>query len=100
MMEHMKHTQLNHLAPLVAQYLGLESMEATFELLELCGASIDVQALPVLRRRLHEEETLLPQLEAHGYIRMRKKWAQLIASLQSLIAALDPIEQGTGRENV
>ncbi|MGZ3645849.1 MAG: hypothetical protein ACXVCM_18585 [Ktedonobacteraceae bacterium] len=96
----MKQTQPNYLAPLVAQYLGMESMEITEELLELCGASIDARALSLLRERLHEEETQIPQLEAHGYIRMREKCTQLIASLRSLIAAFEHIEQGTGRDNV
>ncbi|MGH2506300.1 MAG: hypothetical protein ACRDHZ_02625 [Ktedonobacteraceae bacterium] len=33
---------------LVEHYLGLESLEVTEELLNLCGACIDVRALPVL----------------------------------------------------
>ncbi len=35
---------------LVEQYLGLESMKVTEELLNLCGASVDPRALPLLRR--------------------------------------------------
>ena len=72
---------------LVEQYLGLESLEVTEELLDLCGASIDARALPLLQRRLHEEEAQLPQLEARGYVRLREKGEQLIASLRQLIAA-------------
>jgi hypothetical protein len=71
------------------QYLGLESMEVTEELLELCGARIDTQALPLLRRRLHEEEANIATLEARGYIRMREKCEQLVASLKVLIGALE-----------
>jgi hypothetical protein len=74
---------------LVEQYLGLESLEVTEELLDLCGASIDARALPLLQRRLHEEEAQLPQLEARGYVRLREKGEQLIASLRQLIAALE-----------
>ncbi len=74
---------------LVEQYLGLESLQVTEELLDLCGASIDARALPLLQRRLHEEEAQLPQLEARGYVRLREKGEQLIASLRQLIAALE-----------
>jgi hypothetical protein len=42
---------------LVEQYLGLESMEMTETLLDICGATIDARALPLLKQRLHEEET-------------------------------------------
>ncbi len=74
---------------LVEVYLGLESMEVTEELLDLCGATIDWWALPLLRRRLREEEERVPMLEARGYIRMSEKSEQLIASLKPLIAALE-----------
>jgi hypothetical protein len=74
---------------LVEQYLALESLEVTEELLDLCGASIDARALPLLRRRLHEEEAQLPQLEARGYTRLREKGEQLVARLRALIAALE-----------
>ncbi len=77
---------------LVEQYLGLESLEVTEELLNLCGASIDARVLPLLRRRLHEEEAQLPQLEARGYVRLREKGEQLVASLRSLIVALEQEE--------
>ena len=70
---------------LVERYLGLESFEVTEELLDLCGASIDARALPLLKRRLREEETQIPMLETRGYIRMREKSEQLVASLKSLI---------------
>jgi hypothetical protein len=77
------------------QYLGLESMEVTEELLELCGARIDTQALPLLRRRLHEEEANIPTLEARGYIRMREKCEQLVTGLKALIAALEETDHDT-----
>lgn len=80
------------LTPLVEQYLGLESMEVTEDLLDLCGASIDTRALPLLKRRLSEEEAQIPQLEVRGYMRMREKCGQLIASLRPLIAALEQEE--------
>jgi hypothetical protein len=73
---------------LLERYLGLESLEVTEELLNLWGASIDPRALPVLKRRLHEEQAQVTQLEARGYIRMREKSEQLMASLTPLIAAL------------
>jgi hypothetical protein len=72
-------TEQNRLIQLLEQYLGLESMEVTEELLDLSGASIDTQALPLLRRRLQEEEAQILKSEAHGYIRMRAKSEQLVA---------------------
>ena len=81
------------LTPLAEQYLDLESMEATEDLLDLCGASIDARALPLLRRRLREEEAQIPQLEARGYVRMREKSEQLAASLRPLIKALEQMQQ-------
>jgi len=81
---------------LMEQYLGLESMEVTEDLLTLCGASIDARALPLLRQRLSEEEMQIPQLEARGYVRMREKCEQLIARLRLLITALERTEQKTG----
>jgi hypothetical protein len=76
------------LTPLVEQYLCLESMEVTEDLLDLCGASIDARALPLLKRRLSEEEAQIPLLEVRGYVRMREKCEQLVASLRPLIVAL------------
>ena len=60
-------TEQNSLIQLMEQYLGLESMEVTEELLDLCGASIDTQALPLLQRRLQEEQAQILKVEAHGY---------------------------------
>jgi hypothetical protein len=77
------------LAQLEEQYLGLESLEVTETLLDLCGASIDARALPLLKQRLHEEEAQLPKLEARGYVRMLEKEAQFIASLKRFITALE-----------
>jgi hypothetical protein len=77
------------LTSLVEQYLGLESMEVTEDLLDLCGARIDARALPLLKRRCHEEEARIPMLEARGYIRMREKCEQLVTSLKALIAAVE-----------
>jgi len=89
----------NDLIHLMEQYLGLESMEVTEELLELCGASIDTHALPLLKRRLHEEEAQILQFEVRGYTRMREKSGQLAASLRPLIAALELVKQNAGRNN-
>ena len=86
MTEEMRHDTFDQL---VEQYLGLESMEVTEELLDLCGASIDTRALPLLERRLREEEEQIPVLEARGYICMREKSEQLVANLKPLIAALE-----------
>ena len=74
---------------LLERYLGLESLEVTEELLDLCGASIDPQALPVLKRRLHEEQAQVIRLGARGYIRMREKSEQLVMCLTPVIAALE-----------
>ena len=86
----------NSLEQFTEQYLGLESMEVTEALLDLCGASIDTRALPLLKRRLQEEEAQIPQLDARGYVRMREKCEQLVASLRPLIVALEQ----TRRRNV
>jgi hypothetical protein len=80
---------------LVERYLGLESFEVTDELLDLCGASIDTRALPLLKRRLREEETQIPTLEARGYIRMREKSEQLVQSLKPLIEMLEEMNYGS-----
>ena len=100
MREQRKPPQPHHLTSLVEQYLGLESMEVTEELVELCGASIDTRALPLLRGRLQEEAAHLPQLRQRGYMRMHEKSVQLVASLQPLIAALEHIAQDTEKESV
>lgn len=73
---------------LVEQYLGLESMEVTETLLDVCGATIDERALPLLKQRLQEEQAQIPLLDAHGYVRLREKSEQMIAALIPLIAAL------------
>jgi hypothetical protein len=74
---------------LVGQYLGLESMEVTETLLDLCGATIDRRALSLLKQRLQEERAKVPLLEARGYIRLREKSEQMVASLTALIIALE-----------
>ena len=81
---------------LVEQYLGLESMEVTESLLDLCGARIDARAIPLLTRRLQEEEAQILSLQVRGYTRMREKSEQLVASLKPLIAALKQAEQDAG----
>jgi hypothetical protein len=100
MTEKMKHPEPHHLTSLVEQYLGLESMEVTEELLDLCGASIDGSALPLLKRRLHEEEVKSLLFQQHGYIRMREKSEQLIASLQRFIEALEQSKHNTEEDRV
>lgn len=74
---------------LVERYLGLESMEVTETLLDLCGAAIDERALPLLKQRLQEEQSQIPLLDARGYIRLREKSEQMVAALTPLIAALE-----------
>ena len=74
---------------LIERYLLLESFDVTEELLDLCGATLDARALPILRKRLQEEERQAAGLETRGYIRMREKSEQLAASLKPLIAALE-----------
>jgi len=77
---------------LVEQYLGLGTMEVTEDLLDLCGACIDIRALPLLKRRLREEEVQISLFETRGYVRMREKCEQLVASLRPLIAVLEQEE--------
>jgi hypothetical protein len=85
---------INCLDQLVEPYLALESLEVTEILLELCGASIDERVLPLLKQRLHEEETQIPVLEERGYIRLREKSEQLVAALIPLIATLETQNKG------
>ncbi len=74
---------------IIEQYLVLESFEVTEELLSLCRATIDTRALSLLKRRLEEEKQQVILLEERGYIRMREKSEQLVASLTLLIPALE-----------
>lgn len=80
----------NHYDQLIEQYLGLESMEVTETLLDVCGASIDQRALPLLKQRLQEEQAQIPRFQARGYVRLREKSEQMVAALIPLIAALEP----------
>ena len=82
---------------LAEHYLGLESIEVTEILLEVCGATIDKRALPLLHRRLDEEQAQVPALHARGYIRMREKSEQLVASLKPLIAVLEQTHEDKER---
>ncbi len=93
MTEQRKSPRENDRTHLVEQYLGLESMEVTEDLLDLCGASIDSRALPLLKRRLQEEEAQIALLETRGYVRMREKCEQLVASLRPLITVLEQMKQ-------
>jgi hypothetical protein len=77
------------LLDLIERYLVLESFEVTEELLDLCGATLDARAVPLLKRRLQEEEHQVVSFEAKGYIRMREKSEQLVSSLTLLIKALE-----------
>ncbi len=79
-------TQFDHL---VEHYLGLETMEVTEMLLDLGGATLDKRALSLLQRRLNEEQAQIAAFQAHGYIRMREKSEQLLASLKPIIAVLE-----------
>lgn len=81
------------LVALIERYLGLESMEVTEVLLDLCGAGIDTRALPLLKQRLQEEQTQIPALVAHGYIRLSEKSQQLVESLVPLIHMLEQTRQ-------
>jgi hypothetical protein len=87
------------LTHLVEQYLGLESMEIMESLLDVCGARIDARAMPLLTRRLQEEEAQILSLQIRGYTRMREKSEQLVASLKPLITALKQAEQDARRDN-
>ena len=99
MTESRTHPAPGSLTHLVEQYLGLESMEITESLLDVCGARIDARAIPLLTRRLQEEEAQILSLQVRGYTRMREKSEQLVASLKPLIAALKQAEQDARRDN-
>lgn len=92
-----KSAPLNHL---VAQYLSLEELTVTEELLDLCGATIDTSALPLLKRRLREEEVRAMALGARGYVRMREKCEQFVICLKQLIEALEGMEHDTANDSL
>ena len=81
----------SHYDQLVERYLGLESMEVTETLLDVCGASLDQRALSLLKQRLQEEQARIPLLHARGYVRLREKSEQLVAALTPLIAAIEAV---------
>lgn len=85
---------------LVAQYLSLEELSVSEVLLEVCGASFDARALPLLKKRLHEEERRATTLEARGYIRMREKCEQLVTCLKQLIEALEGMGHVTSNDTL
>lgn len=86
------------LAQRTEHYLGLESMEVTELLLDLCGATLDKRALPLLRKRLEEELAQGMTLRSHGYIRMSEKSEQLVSSLNLLIALLEQTSEDRQEE--
>jgi|GEM_PF-2158727 len=88
------------LDPLVAQYLSLEELSVMEELLDLCGVSLDTRALPLLKQRLHEEETHAAALGARGYVRMREKCEQLVTGLKPLIEALEGMGHVTSNDSL
>ena len=88
----------NYDEQLVEQYLGLESMEVTEMLLDMCGESLDQRALPLLKQRLQEEQTQIPRLQARGYVRLREKSEQMVAALIALIAVLEPSDRWEERQ--
>jgi hypothetical protein len=85
---------------LVEQYLGLEELSAMEELLDLCGAEIDMRALPLLRRRLQEEKVHAAALGTRGYVRMHEKCEQRVYCLKQLIEALEGMEHGTTKDTL
>jgi hypothetical protein len=85
---------------LVAQYLGLEELSVTEALLDMYGARIDTRALPLLKRRLHEEEAHVMALGARGYVRMREKCEQLVTCLKQLIEALEGMGHVTSNDTL
>jgi len=88
----MTQQSLSHFDQLVVEYLGLEELSVTEELLDVCGANINMGALPLLKRRLHEEKAHVTALKARGYIRMQEKCEQLITCLKQLVEALEEKE--------
>lgn len=71
------------------RYFALERVEVLEELVALGGAALDGRALPLLRRRLAEEEGEGGRLRARGYTRMAEKCGQLAASLRALVAVVE-----------
>ena len=86
----MTQRSVSHFDQIVAQYLGLEELSVAEDLLDMCGASIDVRALHLLKRRLHEEEMRATALGARGYVRMHEKCEQLMTCLKQLMPHQTP----------
>ncbi|HEY6410942.1 MAG TPA: hypothetical protein VIY29_26095 [Ktedonobacteraceae bacterium] len=91
----MTQRSVSHFDQIVAQYLGLEELSVTEDLLDMCGACVDVRALHLLKRRLHEEEMRATALGARGYVRMQEKCEQLMMCLKQLIEALEGMNHAT-----
>ncbi len=64
------------------RYFALERVEVLEELVGLGGPALDGRALPLLLRRLAEEDEEGARLRARGYTRMAEKSARLAASLR------------------
>lgn len=75
-------------------YFALERVDVLEELVRLGGATLDKRVLPLLRRRLAEEEAEGARLRARGYTRMAEKSAQLAASLRALVAVVEEGDNG------
>ncbi|HSH81260.1 MAG TPA: hypothetical protein VLA19_22230 [Herpetosiphonaceae bacterium] len=83
-----RHAQLA-LAAATERYIGLESLDVVEELITVCESTIDARALLIVQRRFREESARAAVLEQRGYTRMAEKSAQLVASLQTLMTALE-----------
>ena len=71
---------------LLKRYLALEVPEVREIVLSLPGPLAGINALPLFRWRLAEEESKCEQLRAEGFTRMAEKAEDLLACLRQLIA--------------
>ncbi len=70
---------------LLKRYLALEVPEVREIVLSLPGPLAGINALPLFRWRLAEEESKCAQLRAEGFTRMAEKAEDLVACLRHLI---------------
>ena len=70
---------------LLKRFLALEVPEVREIVLSLPGALAGINALPLFRWRLAEEESKCEQLRAEGFTRMAEKAEDLLACLRQLI---------------
>lgn len=80
---------------LLKRYFALEVPEVREIVLSLPGPLAGINALPLFRWRLAEEESKCEQLRAEGFTRMAEKAEDLLACLRQLITLQEGVTDDT-----